>query len=211
MTNSMSHLYLPYILHVLILLHFIMQIDCFSFIQTRQILNRRNGIVLFASITQRAEKSPTDQSRRNLLLCLPVSSCLLLTNWNQAHSLPSNVSQDIIRSIQDAEEVLRTLLDNWEKATVDCTYADVPRELLETKNKELLMEKAATSALFDKSVSVVTCKMNNRIVRDYIGATGKGPLVNIDKKLTSPSLVELINPDSFDEYDLGKNGNNICL
>ena len=30
---------------------------------------------------------------------------------------------------------LQTLLTNWQRAVIDCTYADVPRELLEQKNK----------------------------------------------------------------------------
>jgi hypothetical protein len=91
------------------------------------------------------------------------------------------------------------LLDNWNKAVIDCTYADVPRELLETKNKELLLEKASTFALFDKSVSVVSCKTSNRIVRDYLGKSGIGPLVGLDKKIRRGlDLVE--DPDDLDVY-----------
>lgn len=86
-------------------------------------------------------------------------------------------------SIQQAQSTLSSLLDNWQRATVDCTFADVPRDLLQQKNKQLLLEKASTSALFDKSASVETCKTTNRIVRDYLGVTGKGPLVGIEKTL----------------------------
>lgn len=109
-------------------------------------------------------------------------------------------AQDEVAIIVEASETLTTLLDNWEKATVDCTYADVPRELLETKNKEQLLEKASTFALFDKSTSVVSCKKSNKIVRDYIGVTGKGPLVNLDKRLLKKKVVELVDPDFFDDY-----------
>ena len=35
------------------------------------------------------------------------------------------------------------LLRDWDELTIDCTYAEVPRALLETKNKELLLEKAS--------------------------------------------------------------------
>ena len=80
----------------------------------------------------------------------------------------------VIGSLQEAQHTLRTLVENYQRATVDCTFADVPRELLETKNKQLLLEKAATSALFDKSASIETCKTTNRLVRDYLGVTGKG-------------------------------------
>ncbi|VEU36825.1 unnamed protein product [Pseudo-nitzschia multistriata] len=79
-----------------------------------------------------------------------------------------------VEKLMEAQETLNTLLENYERATTDCTFADVPRELLETKNKELLLEKAATNALFDKSASIETCKTTNRIVRDYLGVTGKG-------------------------------------
>ena len=94
------------------------------------------------------------------------------------------------------------LLSNWKRATIDCTYADVPRELLESKNKELLLEKASTFALFDKSVSVETCKTTNRIVRDYLGVTGKGPLVGIDKQLRKG--LDFIDPDDLEIYVNGE-------
>jgi hypothetical protein len=77
----------------------------------------------------------------------------------------ANNVMDDIQTIVDASETLDKLLSNWDKATIDCTYADVPRELLEQKNKEQLLEKASTFALFDKSTSVVSCKKTNKIVR----------------------------------------------
>lgn len=106
--------------------------------------------------------------------------------------------EDDILMLKDGSEVLGTLLDNWERATVDCTYADVPRELLQQKNKEELLEKASTFALFDKSASVVSCKTTNRTVRDYIGATGKGPLVGAEKRMRK--LADLVDPDRLDDY-----------
>ena len=48
-------------------------------------------------------------------------------------------TQSDMSFLKEATEVLTSLLDNWERATVDCTYADVPRELLEAKNKEKLL------------------------------------------------------------------------
>lgn len=110
----------------------------------------------------------------------------------------SSVSE--ISMVTDAIDALSSLIENWERATVDCTYADVPRELLETKNKETLLEKASEFALFDKSTSVVSCKRSNRVVRDYIGVTGKGPLVNLEKRLLKRSLVEQVDPDNLDGY-----------
>lgn len=86
--------------------------------------------------------------------------------------------------INDCVEALQALLDNWEEAVIDCDYADIPRELLETKNKELLLQKASTSALLDKSVSVVSCRTTNSVVRGVLGRTaGAMPMGNLDKAL----------------------------
>lgn len=114
---------------------------------------------------------------------------------------PAFAVEDPRSSIQQAQSTLTTLLENWQRATVDCTFADVPRDLLEQKNKELLLEKASTNALFDKSVSVETCKTTNRIVRDYLGVTGKGPLVGMDKKLKQ--ALEYVDVNYLDDYITG--------
>ena len=137
-----------------------------------------------------------------------------------------------LQSLIEARETLDTLLANYKRATIDCTFADVPRELLETKNKDLLLEKAATNALFDKSASIETCKTTNRVVRDYLGLTGKGtyivtridetslmlqpgdtnehifffqgPLVGIEKQISSG--LKFVDPDFSDDYISGKFG-----
>lgn len=109
--------------------------------------------------------------------------------------------EDVVRRLVEAREALASLLENWEKATVDCTYADVPRELLEQKNKKELLEKASTFALFDKSAAVVSCKTTNRVVRDYIGVTGKGPLVGAEKRMLKRTVVaNRVDPDALEEY-----------
>jgi len=118
----------------------------------------------------------------------------------QQPTLPSDLLKDI-EVINDASKALTTLLQNWAKATIDCSYADVPRELLSQENKQELLEKAKVSALFDKSASVVSCKRNNKIVRDYIGVTGKGPLVNIDKLILKRKLIEYyVDIDKLEDY-----------
>ena len=122
--------------------------------------------------------------------------------FSGAFPLIANAKEDEsdVSMITDATDALSSLIENWERATVDCTYADVPRELLEAKNKEKLLEKASEFALFDKSTSVVSCKRTNRVVRDYIGATGKGPLVNLEKRLLKKNVVEQVDPDRLDDY-----------
>ncbi|KAG7341650.1 hypothetical protein IV203_023603 [Nitzschia inconspicua] len=110
----------------------------------------------------------------------------------------ATVKTNPLDNLIEARDTLDTLLSNYKRATIDCTYADVPRELLESKNKEMLLEKASTFALFDKSVSVESCKTTNRIVRDYLGVTGKGPLVGIEKEIQRG--LDFIDPDDLDDY-----------
>lgn len=141
-------------------------------------------------------------SRRNWLvsaITLGASSFLSPFTCSAAAAPPKQDPSTTINSIRAAKTTLQTLLDNWEKAVVECIYADVPRELLEQKNKEQLLEKAKTSALFDKSGSVVTCKTNNKNIRDYIGRTGIGPVVGLDKQLRR--ALELVDdPDDLERF-----------
>lgn len=115
---------------------------------------------------------------QSTMLISPVSVSLCLSSPlpSEAKQAPLNQPNPLDK-LMEARETLGVLLANYNRATVDCTFADVPRELLETKNKEVLLEKASTFALFDKSVSVESCKTTNRIVRDYLGITGKGTCV----------------------------------
>mmetsp|Transcript_35462 Transcript_35462/g.54504 ORF Transcript_35462/g.54504 Transcript_35462/m.54504 type:complete len:244 (-) Transcript_35462:94-825(-) len=127
-----------------------------------------------------------------LLLTTPSSPLLAATTTTPI--------DDDVQKIIDGRDTLKVLLENWERATVDCTYADVPRELLEQKNKDLLLEKASTFALFDKSTSIETCKTTNKVVRNYLGVNGKGPLVGINKILIKPNVLDAVNADDPDAY-----------
>ena len=146
-----------------------------------------------------SERSFGVSSRRRWLKGLGSAAKLVAASSTINLVLPTKASQasdtattSSLAAIQDAADTLQKLLDNWKKAVVDCTYADVPRELLSQENKQELLEKASTFALFDKSVSVVSCKTNNRVVRDYLGTTAKGPLVGLDKQLRR----------ALDEYEI---------
>lgn len=130
-----------------------------------------------------------------------VASALLAPQIASAttEELEADPATAVIGQISLATKTLQKLLDNWEDSVIDCNYADVPRELLETKNKEQLLIKASTFALFDKSVSVVTCKTNNKKIRDYLGRTGIGPVVGLDKKLRK-ALDLIDDQDDLDAY-----------
>ena len=137
--------------------------------------------------------------------CAPILSAVLTATLTTPPTVANAASSSLtspIEGLTEARDALNSLLENWKRATIDCTYADVPRELLEAKNKDLLLEKASTFALFDKSVSVESCKTSNRIVRDYIGATGKGPLVGIEKILRL-GLDAIASDENLDTYVTG--------
>ena len=89
---------------------------------------------------------------------------------------------------------LDKLLSDWTELVTDCTYAEVPRELLETKNKELLLEKASTLATFDKSSSINVCKSTNKVVRQVLD---KMPA---PKQLQSPAFAALVEEDNFEAF-----------
>lgn len=146
-------------------------------------------------------KAPTTRRREFVgSLCTKTAQFILFApTIAYAKEQPSTLDADL-NLLKESTEVLDSLIENWQKATTDCTYADVPRELLEAKNKKQLLEKASEFALFDKSTSVVSCKRVNGVVRDYIGATGKGPVVGAEKRLLKSTVVDLVDDDYLDEY-----------
>eukprot|EP00980_Cylindrotheca_fusiformis_P009249 scaffold2018_cov113-Cylindrotheca_fusiformis.AAC.3 len=169
-------------------------------------------VIAFSTFT---EAPNTTFDRRGWLHCFIGASTALCQvtlsapTISHAKSLENRPKENPLKRLIEAQDTLDKLLSNWKRATIDCTFADVPRELLEAKNKELLLEKASTFALFDKSVSVETCKTNNRIVRDYLGVTGKGPLVGIDKLLKLG--LDFVDPEYLDDYVTGKSNITVRL
>jgi hypothetical protein len=102
--------------------------------------------------------------------------------------------------LESALARLDGLLKNWDLVTIDCTYAEVPRELLESKNKEKLLKQATQNALFDKSASINVCKSTDRVVRRELGTTADGPLSRFDRVLQSPTILSTVDPDRADEF-----------
>ena len=152
-------------------------------------------------------KAVTSTVRRRFFISVGTvaSATVLPANRSVAAGKPTSkrpTAEEALEGLMDARTKLTVLLENWDKATVDCTFADVPRDLLESKNKEMLLEKASTYALFDKSVSVETSKTTNLVVRNYLGVNGNGPLVKIDDKLRG--VLDLVDPDRLDDYLEGK-------
>jgi hypothetical protein len=159
-----------------------------------------------AAVSAYSSQPPTTTTRRGWFQSIIAGTAAAVCQGmvlppDTANAAAASTIVNPLPSLVEAQKTLDILLQNWKRATVDCTFADVPRELLETKNKELLLEKASTFALFDKSVSVETCKTTNRLVRDYLGVTGKGPLVGMDKRLKRG--LTFIDPDDLDDYVMG--------
>ena len=159
--------------------------------------------------TERYSKTFSEDRRQRLKLLVTLPSIALITTspggfpfqiaWAATTTSLVELRSDMVQAL----ETLQKLLDNWERAVIDCTYADVPRELLEQKNKELLLEKASTFALFDKSVSVISCKTVVGTVRDYLGRTGIGPVAGLEAKLKQAvsMVVQDSNVDDLDALD----------
>ena len=175
-------------------------LDCPSFSYQPAISKRstkRHHAFAFSTST----RDPIHFSRRDwvatgiasLTTALPLDSLALAAN-----PYPKDPA-DLVASIRQASRALQKLLDNWEESVIDCNYADVPRDLLGADNKEQLLEKASTFALFDKSVSVDTCRTNNKKIRDYLGRTGIGPVVGLDKILRQ-ALDLIVDPDDLDAF-----------
>ena len=164
-----------------------------------------------SSNSQKIEACGSETSRRESFvrsITISTGAFALLNPSRSEAKTTTTTKLNPLPNLIEARDTLDTLLTNYKRATIDCTYADVPRELLEAKNKELLLEKASTFALFDKSVSVETCKTTNRVVRDYLGVTGKGPLVQIEKQIKGG--LEYVDPDDLEDYVSGKQLNFVC-
>ena len=164
-----------------------------------------------SSYRKKSEACGSETSRRESLvrsITISTGAFALLNPSRSEAKTTTTTKLNPLPNLIEARDTLDTLLTNYKRATIDCTYADVPRELLEAKNKELLLEKASTFALFDKSVSVETCKTTNRVVRDYLGVTGKGPLVQIEKQIKGG--LEYVDPDDLEDYVSGKQLNFVC-
>ena len=80
-------------------------------------------------------------------LSLPASVVRAATDSTTPLSADAGASAaaaDVSARLAAGVRALDVLLRDWDELTIDCTYAEVPRALLETKNKELLLEKAST-------------------------------------------------------------------
>lgn len=90
--------------------------------------------------------------------------------------------------LEETLAVLDKVILRWDELVVQCNYAEVDRSLLETSNKEKLLEKASTKGAYQKDSSVVknTCKTTGRIVGEFFG----GPLKRAGPLLQQPRLVQ---------------------
>ena len=98
-------------------------------------------------------------------------------------------------TLRAAEDALSSLLNNWSKSTIDCSVADVSRDLLSSQNKEQLLEKASTFALFDKDSAVMSCKEDNTKVKAFVAT-----LKNLSKEFKSARDIVEASGGDLDAY-----------
>jgi hypothetical protein len=155
-------------------------------------------VILATSIVAHAASALASATLYESLVPATASSSttvVVATGASRPLSSESRTWSEIQSSIAQAKDTLTSLVQNWPRAVIDCTYADVPRDLLQQSNKALLLEKASTFALFDKSVSVVSCKTVVGTVRDYLGRTGIGPVASLEATLQA-AVYKLVNTDN---------------
>jgi len=131
-------------------------------------------------------------SRRDFAL---VSAAAAFVPLQPAFAASPISATDAAETLIASRAALAALLANWEKATIDCSVADVSRELLEQKNKEELLEKAKTFALFDKDAAVMSCKEDNKKVRSFITR-----LKSLDKQFKSCAPLVSLKSDDLETY-----------
>ena len=112
-------------------------------------------------------------SRREALVALfaPVASGAAAATGRPCAARAQSTTDASVSTLQEATGALSSLLENWEKATVDCTYADVPRELLEAKNKERLLEKVTSPSALVVQRSLWTPPLYGRSCRFAHGSS----------------------------------------
>ena len=146
--------------------------------------------LIFALVT--AYTIPHHTSRRRFIVG-GVSTSILLKVPPPVFA--DSQTEDAVSTIRAARDALSSLLHNWDKSTIDCSVADVSRELLEQKNKEELLEKAKVFALFDKDGAVMSCKEDNKKVRNFVSK-----LKGLDKQFVAARDRVIDKDGDLDEY-----------
>jgi len=102
---------------------------------------------------------------------------------------------------------LDILLSNWAEKTTYCNFGELNREILAVENKEALEKAAAECGLLDYACQAKTmnvkCKRDPQVVRAYLGlepSTGNTLLYRADTFLKSKAVLELVDPDQYDDY-----------
>jgi len=125
-------------------------------------------------------------------LALLVSSGTLLTQQ------PRRASADPLSvRVQGSAAILDKLSARWSELTVQCTYAEADRSMMQ--NKTLLLEKASVKGAYQKDSSVVvnTCKVDASAVRPLIAKDSA--IARLPSQLTKEGL-DQVDPDDFERF-----------
>lgn len=89
---------------------------------------------------------------------------------------------------------LDAMISNWSEITIDCSYGEIQRQLLESSQKQQLLEAASSTS---KGATMVTmCKSSARAVRRGLGTTEEGPLTKVSVVLKQPELLDALQSDA---------------
>jgi hypothetical protein len=110
---------------------------------------------------------------------------------------------DIYRLKRGLKEI-QYLLDNWDEKTTYCNFGEFKRELLDTKNKQVLLDSAAKLGLldYDKSATMnVKCRSDPEVVRAFLGLTQENLLLTrADDLMRKQSSINRVNEDNLEDY-----------
>jgi hypothetical protein len=109
--------------------------------------------------------------------------------------------KDLRRLSRGLKEV-SYLLDHWEEKTTYCNFGEVKTEMMDAKNKEMLLIAASEPGLFDKSKTMnVRCKRDPEVVRAFVGLTKENTVLQrAEALMRDKNTLSRVDPDRIDEY-----------
>ena len=129
-------------------------------------------------------------------VCLGLCGTIVMPFAAHAAAVSSSSSL-AVRRLEDGAAVLEDVLSRWKELTTDCKYGEFNRALLEAENKQALLKAASSTSKAETTVTV--CRSSARLVRDALGSD-LSPLNKIGKQLETPTLVQLVAEEDFEDF-----------
>jgi len=90
-------------------------------------------------------------------------------------------------NLRDGLQRIEALVEDWDAATLNCRFAEVNRDLLQSENKDELLKEATKNALMSKNAKAIKtlCKRDPEAVRLILGLDS-----TLNKKSSVPSMFD---------------------